>query len=114
MQRIKDNVWLILIVLGAFIGIVIAHVFQKSDRSAVDGYLSKVRYAKDLVDKKAEVDRATVTKGADVVVEGLKEEYAQTIGRMNQADRQRVEELKHDPRALVHHLLGATYRMGRN
>ena len=105
MRWLKDNaVWLLLVIV-AVLGFVIAKVVGSKAAGTLEGLRRELALEKAIINEKAMMAKAVAESGHARVVEDIKRYHATTIEELGTAERAKVEELTHDPEALLEHLL---------
>lgn len=107
---IKDHIWLICFCLVLVVGFVVALVWKRKNESSMklDDVVSTIKLEKKIIDEKATVAKQVAVAGHKEVAATIQRDHAAKIAEMDVEAKKKVEELAHDPEALVEHIMRAT------
>lgn len=105
---IKDHAWLVGLAVVGLIGVCWALFGKGTDKPKLDDLVKRLSLEKQIINEKAKVAKVVAKQDHTTATAEIKDRFKDTIEKMDEADKKKIEELEDDPEALVDSLLRAS------
>jgi len=105
---VKAHSWLVGLAVVGLIGVMWALFGRGTDKPKLDDLVKRLSLEKQIINEKAKVAKVVAKQDHTAAVVDIKARHKETIEKMDEADKKKIEELENDPEALVDAVLRAT------